>query len=123
MKPSNWFRVAAAFCIPTSNLREFRVFGTFSSLGMATLILFYFIFIFKGFCLFIFRQREREGKRKGEKYQCVVASCMLPTEDLACNPGLCPDWESNWQPFGSQASAQSTEPHQSRPHFLISTIS
>ena len=23
-----------------------------------------------------------------------------------------PDWESNWQPFGSQAHAQSTEPHQ-----------
>ena len=23
------------------------------------------------------------------------------------------DWESNWQPFGVQAGAQSTEPHQS----------
>ena len=32
--------------------------------------------------------------------------------DLACNPGMCPDWESNQQTFGSQASAQSTEPHQ-----------
>ena len=29
-----------------------------------------------------------------------------------CNPGMCPDWESNWQPFGSQASAQFTEPQQ-----------
>ena len=26
--------------------------------------------------------------------------------------GMCPDWESNWQPFGSWARAQSTEPHQ-----------
>ena len=26
------------------------------------------------FCLFIFRQRGREGEREGEKYQCVVAS-------------------------------------------------
>ena len=23
-----------------------------------------------------------------------------------------PDWESNWQPFGSQAGAQSTKPHE-----------
>ena len=23
--------------------------------------------------------------------------------DLAGNPGTCPDWESNWRPFGSQA--------------------
>ena len=28
------------------------------------------------------------------------------------SPGMCPDWESNQRPFGSQASAQSTEPHQ-----------
>ena len=37
---------------------------------------------------------------------------LLPTEDLACNPGMCSDWELNRQPFGSQASTQSTEPHQ-----------
>ena len=29
---------------------------------------------FKGFYLFIFRQRGREGEREREKYQCVVAS-------------------------------------------------
>ena len=34
------------------------------------------------------------------------------TGDPAGNPGLCPDWESNWWPFLSQADAQSTEPHQ-----------
>ena len=38
----------------------------------------------------------------GEKYQCVVASVTPPTGDLAHNPGMCPDWESNQQPFGSQ---------------------
>ena len=32
--------------------------------------------------------------------------------DLVHNPGMCPDWESNQQPFGSQAGTQSTEPHQ-----------
>ena len=27
---------------------------------------------------------------------CVVASCTLPTGNMALNPGMCPDWESNW---------------------------
>ena len=35
-----------------------------------------------------------------------------PTGDLARNPGMCPDWESNQRPFGLQASTQSSEPHQ-----------
>ena len=65
--------------------------------------------------LFIFREKGREGEREGEKYQCVVASRTPPTGDLACNPGMCPDWESNWQPFGLQAGTQSTEPHQPGP--------
>ena len=46
------------------------------------------------------------------KYQFVIASCGAAAGDLAHNPGMGPDWESNLQPFGSQASAQSTEPHQ-----------
>ena len=32
--------------------------------------------------------------------------------DLAHNPGMCPDWESNQQPFDLQAGTQFTEPHQ-----------
>ena len=52
--------------------------------------------------MFIFRERRGEGEREGEKHQCVVVSCILPTGDLAHNPGMCPDWESNLQPFGSQ---------------------
>ena len=35
-----------------------------------------------------------------------------PTRDLAHKPGMCPDWESNWQPFGLQAGDQSAESHQ-----------
>ena len=52
-------------------------------------------FFKKRFYLFIFREREREGEREGEKHQCVVASHAPFTGDLACNPGMCPDWESN----------------------------
>ena len=40
----------------------------------------------------IFRQRGSEGEREREKHQCVVASCVPATRDLACNPGMCPDW-------------------------------
>ena len=39
---------------------------------------------------------EREGREKEGKHQCVVASYAPPTEDLACNPGMGPDWELNW---------------------------
>ena len=43
---------------------------------------------------------------------------MPPTGGLACNPGMCPDWESNQRPFGSQASTQSTELHQPGTNFF-----
>ena len=77
------------------------------------------LFFFK--ILFIyFRQRGREGEREGEKHQCVVASSTPPSGDLVSNPGLCPDWESNQQPFGSQTGAQSTEPH--RPWFILQLL-
>ena len=51
----------------------------------------------------IFRQRGNIGEREGEKHQCVVASHMLSAGDLAHNPGMFSDWESNQRPFGSQA--------------------
>ena len=71
-----------------------------------SLRIFFFFFFF---LRFIFREREKEGEVEGEKHQCVVASCAPPTRDLACNPGMCPDWESNQRLFGSWACAQSTE--------------
>ena len=52
--------------------------------------------------IYLFLEREREGEREGEKHPCVVASHLAPTADLAHNPGMCPDWESNRRPFGSQ---------------------
>ena len=42
----------------------------------------------------------------------MVASSVPPTGDLACNPGMCPDWKLNQRPFALQAGAQSTELHQ-----------
>ena len=69
----------------------------------------------------MFRERGK-GRREGEKDQCVVASHMPPTWDLAHNPGMCPYWESNQQPFGSQARAQSAELHQPGQYLFLKNI-
>ena len=62
--------------------------------------------------LLIFKERWGwEEQKEGEKHQHVIASPTFPTGDLAPNPGMCPDWESNQRPFSSQAGTQSTEPH------------
>ena len=55
---------------------------------------------------------ERERGREGENHQLWVPLVHLSTEDLAPNPGMCPDWELNQWPLASQSGAQSTEPHQ-----------
>ena len=44
----------------------------------------------KRFYLFTSRERGRAEEREGEKHQCVVASHMPPTGDLAHYPVLCP---------------------------------
>ena len=62
--------------------------------------------------IYLFLERRREGGREGEKHVCVVASLAHRTGDLALNPGMSPDWESNRWPFGLQAGTQFTEPHQ-----------
>ena len=64
--------------------------------------------------LFIYFFRERKGgkKRGRETSMCGCLSTAHPTGDLAHNPGMCPDWESNLRPFSLQAGTQSTEPHQ-----------
>ena len=56
-----------------------------------------FFFFFK--ILFIYLFIRREGEREEEKHQCVVALHVSPAGDLACNSGMCPDWESNWRPL------------------------
>ena len=52
-----------------------------------------FTFYFLRFYLFLDRVEGRENERG--KHQCVVASGVPATGDLASNPGMCPDWESN----------------------------
>ena len=60
-------------------------------------------FFFKRFYLF----PEREGNEKErERNVDWLPLHAPPTGDLACNTGMCPDWELNRQFFGSQAGTQ-----------------
>ena len=66
---------------------------------------------FLKYFIYLFLERG-EGKEK-ERERNINVWIPLPTPptgDLAGNPGMCPDWESNQRPFGSQAGAQSTDP-------------
>ena len=80
---------------------------------MCVIILFCTLFLLLLLFRFLnyFYREGKEGRKRGrETSMCGCLSCT-PTGDPACNPGMCPDWESNWQPFGLQAHAQSTELH------------
>ena len=68
--------------------------------------------------LFIFRKRGREGERGREilmwkKNIDRLPLAFTPARHQTLNPGMCPDWESNWWPFALWDDAQPTEPHQS----------
>ena len=51
---------------------------------------------------FLLLQIEREGeggRKRGRETSMCGCSCVPPTGDLACNPGMCRDWESNQTPL------------------------
>ena len=75
--------------------------------------------IFKKDCIYLLLEKVEGWEKMKErdidvqkKHQ-LVAFCMPLNGDLAHSAGMCPDWESNRQPFTLQDDAQSTEPHQS----------
>ena len=63
-----------------------------------------FYLFFKDF-IYLFLDRGEVWERNIN----VGASRMTPNGDLARNPGMYPDWESNWGPLGLQVSTQFTE--------------
>ena len=65
---------------------------------------------FKRFYLFL---ETGEGRRKRGRETSIGGLLHAPPllGTRPHNPGTCPDWESNWRPFSSQASTPSTEPH------------
>ena len=64
------------------------------------------------------REKERERNIDRPEKHRSVASCMPPTRDLTCNPGMCPNWKLNQGPFALWEEAQSTELHWSELFFL-----
>ena len=95
-------------CVRAVHLRE----GCFS-LVLSCWVFFFLDFIY----LFLERGKRREKVRERnidvqEKHP-LVASCMHPDEGQTQNSGMCPDWESNQQPFSLRDDTQPTEPHQS----------
>ena len=75
-----------------------------------------YIYLFLKF-LFIFREGKGRRKRGRETSVCGCLLCA-PTGDLANNPGMGPDWESNQGLFDSQAGAQPLS-HTSQGKYLI----
>ena len=77
----------------------------FISRYMAIYFIYFFLNMFFKDFIYLFLERWG-GREKEREHQCVVASHLSPTADLASNPDMCPDWELDWWPFGSQAGTQ-----------------
>ena len=56
-------------------------------------------FLFKDF-IYLFLEMGREGENRGRNINVWLTLKYPVLENLACNPGMYPDWELNWQPFG-----------------------
>ena len=81
----------------------------FFQISISISIFNFFLFLF----FYLFLQRGREGEREGEKHQCVVASHITTTGDLAGNPG--DPWV--WRPALDPLS------HTSQGHFKFFEVS
>ena len=68
-------------------------------------------FYASAFYLFIFTEGKGGRKRGRETSMCGCLS-HVPHRGPSQQPSMCAEWESNQQLFGSQASTQSTDPHQ-----------
>ena len=69
--------------------------------------------------LFIYFQREGKGGRKRGRETPMWEKNINWLGDWTYNPGMCPDWELNWQPFALRGYTQPTQPHQSGPCCFI----
>ena len=89
-------------------------------------ILLYFL-IFKNIYLFLERgegeEKERERKINVREKYWSVASDTCADWDQTCNPGMCPDQESNQWLLALQDNTQTTEPHHSEWGFVLFLIS
>ena len=74
--------------------------------------------------IYLFLEKgEGRKKKRGRDTSMCGCLCVLSARNLARNPGMCPDWEWNRQPFGSQAGTQSTELRQPGLGWVFSVFS
>ena len=78
--------------LPNSFLLKIHIFTHLIYAYIQDTSLFFSRFLF----IHSFLESGRERRREGAKHQCMVGSRAPPIRDLACNPGMCLDWELNW---------------------------
>ena len=71
-----------------------------------------YCFFLKKIFFYLFLERGEGKEKERETSMCGCLSSAPHWGPGLYNPGMCPTWESNWQPFGLQARTQSTELHQ-----------
>ena len=71
------------------------------------------VYFLKYFIYLFLERGEGREKERERNIDHLIASCIPPTGDLACNPGMCPDWDLNLWPFGLWDNTQPTELYQS----------
>ena len=124
-------RQQAAECVPHSHRRLwasapggftcFLLCAVQTAVNPHTSLTVYFVLFYFTFLRFyLFLERGKVGRKRGRE---TSIGCIWyvprPTGNLAGNPGMCPDWESNQWPFTLQVNAQSTEPHRSGQFILF----
>ena len=62
----------------------------------------YLVYFFKDFIYLFLERGEGREKERERNISVWLPLTWPPTRNLAYNPGMCPDWESNLRPFGLQ---------------------
>ena len=102
--------MAFAFC--NEDMLAHCLFSLCQHFWLITHLHVHAIVLFKIFMyLFLGRREGMEKERDRNINMWLPLVCSLQGT-WPRNPGMCPDGESNQGPFGLQAGAQSTEPHQ-----------
>ena len=93
---------------PSGNLHPPPYMLSFFSY-VVCVVLFFFL---KDFIYLYLDRGKGRGIEKKRNISVWLPLTCNPHWGTACNLSMCPDWESNQQPFGSQAGTQCIEPHQ-----------
>ena len=103
LSPGLWQRLLRGACLlPAASLGAFLLTVVPPAVHRVFPILcISFFSLKKKHFVYLFLESGKGGRKRGREIP--VCGCLSPpTGDRACNPGMCPDWKSNQQPFGPQ---------------------